>query len=753
MQYDVERGHTSMASGEAAVEDMDVRASPPSRLAGAGEYPHHRMRSLDVRLAIRSAAVLHLGGGLLLAIAALADPRAARAAIAALAVAAVAIGGGLAAVDRSGRTSLAVVYRAELAALVLIAALVACSGGSRSAYPAFYLLPVLHAAVFQPRGRLLAAGTAAVALLLAPLAYGPVDERFVVLVLLALMPAVAAAAVIHGAVRILRDERRHAAWREAEALRIADSDPVTGVGNYRLFRRALEKETARARRHDEPFSLIVLDLDGFKAINDEAGHQAGDEALCRVAGALRDALRTEDVLCRQGGDEFGILAIHAAHSEAAELARRLRAAVAGVQVPGLHHRLSTSVGWATFAPPLCSADALLAQADHELRAAKRRGSLGDRRLLGGEPAEDERQLEAFDPRLATLSSCARSFALASSEGDVVQSAVTRLIDALDATVVELWRGHPLSGQPVLAARGRRTGRAEDRAVAGPVAPGLLAQVMATNRVLVLPEPDVAAAASSREPRVTELLVPVTCGGRVLGAVRVRLDRPGSGSHDDRRLALALAAQLGIGLVAAEARSGLSGGDLAAVARYASQVGGSGSELVAQLATATGARLDLGADELAALRPAALLHRLGMVGVPAGLPLRPFGLSEPERQVIQQHPVIAEELLAAIPGTRSAADVVRHAYERQDGRGYPDGLAGERIPLASRVLHAAIAYVAMISPRPYRRAFSEPRARAELRRAVGAGQLDPDVVNAMLEVLDRGLVVPARGPAPQPAAAG
>jgi len=78
-------------------------------------------------------------------------------------------------------------------------------------------------------------------------------------------------------------------------------DGLTGAGNYRMFWLRLEAESARARRHGEPFSLVLLDLNGFKPINDELGHVTGDEALRRVADTLRGVVRGEDVVCRQAG--------------------------------------------------------------------------------------------------------------------------------------------------------------------------------------------------------------------------------------------------------------------------------------------------------------------------------------------------------------------------------------------------------------------------------------------------------------------
>jgi HD-GYP domain-containing protein (c-di-GMP phosphodiesterase class II) len=153
-----------------------------------------------------------------------------------------------------------------------------------------------------------------------------------------------------------------------------------------------------------------------------------------------------------------------------------------------------------------------------------------------------------------------------------------------------------------------------------------------------------------------------------------------------------------------------------------------------LARAVGERLGMPAADLATLERAAELHDLGLLGIPAGLLLRPSRLSRDEERVLHEHPLIAERLLSPLPRLREAARVLRHVHERYDGTGYPDALAGAHIPRAARVLHAAIAFEAMVSPRPYRAALSLELAREELARVAGS-QLDPDVVTALQSVLE------------------
>ncbi|MBE0416513.1 MAG: GAF domain-containing protein [Coriobacteriia bacterium] len=145
------------------------------------------------------------------------------------------------------------------------------------------------------------------------------------------------------------------------------------------------------------------------------------------------------------------------------------------------------------------------------------------------------------------------------------------------------------------------------------------------------------------------------------------------------------------------------------------------------------KMDLSADETRALEVAAILHDIGMPsagGEPALASNRP--LSTVERGLITMHPVIAAEILEQAPALRKVAPIVYHHHERYDGSGYVGGLAGGAIPLGSRILAVADAFVAMTSERSYRGALSDPEALEELQRESGT-QFDPEIVDAFLAI--------------------
>ncbi|TBH21163.1 GGDEF domain-containing protein [Thermus thermamylovorans] len=156
-----------------------------------------------------------------------------------------------------------------------------------------------------------------------------------------------------------------------EARRDAHTDFLTGLRNRRYLEQALERELFRVRRYGRPLSLVVLDLDGFKGVNDAYGHEAGDRVLKAVAATLEAHVRQSDRVVRLGGEEFAVLLPETSLAQALGLAQRLRQAVATLRVPPVE-RLSASFGVAQ-ARPEDSSLSLLKRADEAMYRAKRRG--------------------------------------------------------------------------------------------------------------------------------------------------------------------------------------------------------------------------------------------------------------------------------------------------------------------------------------------------------------------------------------------
>jgi diguanylate cyclase (GGDEF)-like protein len=146
--------------------------------------------------------------------------------------------------------------------------------------------------------------------------------------------------------------------------------------------------------------------------------------------------------------------------------------------------------------------------------------------------------------------------------------------------------------------------------------------------------------------------------------------------------------------------------------------------------------ELGLDDraLKRLELGALLHDIGKIGIPSDVLSKPGRLTAAERTIVQTHPELGERIIAPIDRLQAVRPIVRHCHERWDGCGYPDGVAGEEIPLESRIIFVCDAYHAMTTDRPYRRRLSHREAVRRLAESSGS-QFDPDVVEVALRVLE------------------
>lgn len=160
-----------------------------------------------------------------------------------------------------------------------------------------------------------------------------------------------------------------------ELEQIATTDPLTGVPNRRYLLAFAEKEISRARRYKCDLSLLIMDIDHFKQVNDTYGHAIGDDVLKLVAQTTVKGLRKEDCFGRFGGEEFVILLPHTETRFALEAAQRIRQTIADLSftVAGKQLSISVSIGIASYQPSDCNLDALLKRADDALFEAKRRG--------------------------------------------------------------------------------------------------------------------------------------------------------------------------------------------------------------------------------------------------------------------------------------------------------------------------------------------------------------------------------------------
>jgi diguanylate cyclase (GGDEF)-like protein len=432
----------------------------------------------------------------------------------------------------------------SLAQIGIVGAAVAADGGSSSPLALLFFTSLVFAALSYPLWSvvLLAAVTELVFVGVSPTGY---DDPAPI--------AFSSAALAMTAMLCAWQAQTHERRRQKLSA-ISRTDALTGCLNRRGFEELLRAEVDQGVRTGQPLTVLMLDLNDFKSVNDTHGHAAGDELLRWTGARLTEAMRSTDSVGRLGGDEFALLLRGASQSEGERVAERIRRS--------LSERIRTAVGVASFPVHGLDDDELLRYADAALYSFK--------------------------------------------EGRSPQQAAGK---------------RDLSWAAVMA-----------RAV-----------------------------------------------------------------------------------------------DL--------RMGDEHSHRVAQFAGAVAEELGWRAGDVVLLRIAAMLHDVGKVSVPDSILRKPSTLTEQEFGEIRRQAEVGAELIARVDGLEPIVPWVRHANEHYDGSGSPDGLSGDAIPLAARILLVADAYAAMTANRPYRTRMEPDEAMEEMQRCAGS-QFDPECVAALEQALAR-----------------
>jgi len=509
---------------------------------------------------------------------------------------------------------------------------------------------------------------------------------------------------------------------------LASRDPLTGLLNHREFHENLARELERCRRYGGRLSVAMFDLDGFKAVNDVSGHAEGDRVLRRTAEVLNETCRSSDVAFRIGGDEFALLLPETGGDDANTVASRAA------------ERLGSSFGVAVWPDDGPSKEGLLACADSNLYAMKRARPGGGRAVV----ASLNFQRPDRPKRLAAAS---RLFAQMSSLVDPDE--ITRV------TVDELWKTFGCylavilrldddgklrtvagAGDCVheMGERFWNWEQALDEGVAGRVARTGEPAFVSDTRL----DPDFVGI-ETQSGSGSELAVPIRVDGEIWGVLNMDSLEDSAFNEADMLLVDAVAAHTGSALHRSRLFSELESTFTTTLAVLSDALEAKDSytaahaDDVAEFAVRVAERLGLEDDDLRNVRYGALLHDIGKIGVRSEVLNKPGRLTEAEFDEIKQHTIIGSKMLERIPYFGAVPPIVRSAHERWDGRGYPDGLAGEDIPLGARIVCACDAFHAMTSDRPYSKARSVEEAAAEMARCAGS-QFDAAVVRALLEVI-------------------
>jgi diguanylate cyclase (GGDEF)-like protein len=694
----------------------------------------------------------------------------------------------------------------------------------------------------------------------------------------------------------------------------AQTDSLTGLYNHRHFHERLRAELTRASRTRDHVAVLMLDIDDFKRVNDVYGHGTGDQVLRDLADMLRGALRGSDVVCRLGGEEFGVIMPSCDAGDALNLARRLTDSLESVEL-GPAGKITISVGISQGPEHAMNPRELVACSEAAMMTAKARGKnmivlfeegtaarpessytmgrdvrsiahlkmlqglagklnrLNDVRKIGEVIADELRLLidyhncrvmviegdevvpiafrgdlvsrdgehvdfprskvgegitgraaatvepqlvgntleceyavmipgtHAIEESMVAVPLCYGSRAI----GVVVISKLgVDQFDEDDVRLLEVLAGHAsvaLENARLYEAQRREadhlkallefTGAISEAGTPEEIGRETVraaARLLGKDCALWLPNErgDFRIAAHSdydRSPDLRPVLDTVLDGEAVRGAAGARhepfllsgedaqlavpapaglswpdlalaplrtdesLDGiisvrdPGAGEHSSEellRLLGGISHQASVALQRARSFENLEDTFVSTVEALANaleandEYTSSHTRSITDMALKVGRELGFDAAALKRLELGALFHDIGKIGVPTSILLKPGPLSAEERRIIELHPELGERILEPIDRLAEVRTIVRSCHERWDGDGYPDGKAGDEIPIDSRIIFVCDAFHAMTTDRPYRKRLGLAEARRRLRAAAGT-QFDPGVVDIFLSL--------------------
>jgi putative nucleotidyltransferase with HDIG domain len=252
-------------------------------------------------------------------------------------------------------------------------------------------------------------------------------------------------------------------------------------------------------------------------------------------------------------------------------------------------------------------------------------------------------------------------------------------------------------------------------------------------------PDIEEDADETE-KVTFVLVPLIAHDKPVGLIDIITDTPeGDITSRDLSLLTILAKQSALAIENVKLYESIKKDQISIIKALAATVDAKDhytlghSQKVSQYSVIVAEELGLPEREIEIIKYAALLHDIGKIALPDDVIKKPSRLSEHEFEIVQKHPIIGAKIIKEIEALAGMVPIVLHHHERYDGKGYPDGLKGEDIPVGARIVHVTDAYDTMVSARAYRDMLPPELAISELRKNAGA-QFDPKIVDIFITSL-------------------
>lgn len=522
-------------------------------------------------------------------------------------------------------------------------------------------------------------------------------------------------------------------------------DPLTHLHNRRFFDNQLEKEILRSRRSGKPFALLMIDIDGFKAYNDKFLHTAGDIALQEFAAVLQSSVREVDTVARLGGDEFTVILVESDALGAQELAHRIIEKFEGHLLPGVDQtrseKLSVSIGISTFPGDSFDKSDLLEKADRALFFAK--NEVGKRVSLFQDVSEILTvQSPSGELPLQIIYRAANSVLDIDRFLEILLFTSMKGLEAERASIITIDPVH--RNYCLRAAIGFHNGK-EQFFPGATVPPGpVTSWVLEHNSPLVVSKAEeVPFPLRKKNGYFTDsfLSIPLIDGYHLLGALHLTNRRNGRpftrkdldafqpvASEVARILARGMEFQENIKRFSTSILRSLSS---ALELRFPFFTGH--SERVRDLCLRVGKRMGLDSVELSDLGTAAMLHDIGIVGIPGAILIKNRALTDREMEIARKHPFLAYKLMEGVPGLQDARRFILEHHEFVNGSGYPYGLRGEEISRGAKILSLAEFYDSITSERPHRGGL-HPKEAIQLLKNNANNLFDETTCTAFLDEL-------------------
>ncbi|MBN2232532.1 MAG: diguanylate cyclase [Deltaproteobacteria bacterium] len=532
-------------------------------------------------------------------------------------------------------------------------------------------------------------------------------------------------------------------------------DPLTGLFNRHYFDHQLAVEFDRSQRQHTPLSLLMLDIDNFRQLNERFSHQAGDRVLQEIGRLLRRSTRRVDIISRHAGEEFSIILPHTDHVKAYLIGERIRRATEKHLFPVNLQQpvgLTVSIGIAAYPETSPTPADLVRHADAARYEAKRLGRnqstiYTPQQTAGGQlegtprSGLDRAAIDRFAVGIRTLDNLGRL------GGTLLAS----LLPRLGKPCFLFLAAEPQAGTATLVLA-EKNGRACETCREMPLdrrlserlrawtEPGLMdaddrhliAELLIETRGLPWERPVYRHPylRNDAAPASLMLFLPPGHADAVIAAL----------PHENGLQLERIAALLLRGVAARRDRRDFDRRALEALISFAEASlpsYGRHSRRTSRLLNDFGRHLDLAPETCRQLADTAFFYDIGMMGIDRGILLKKQPLTDDERSVCRQHPRLSWEIAKFTPGNvHPDRAAILHHHENFDGSGYPEKLSGTDIPLTARILALVDSYMAMTAPRPYRPAKSKPGALEEIDR-LASTRFDPGLAREFCSFMEAG----------------